>query len=166
MIIETLQFLYKRDLEKLRHEIGLYRDESAIWKIDEGITNSAGNLCLHLVGNLNAFIGAELGKSGYVRERDLEFSTRETPRDELFKKIDETIQVVANALDGLSVEQLEEDYPIVVFAEKIPTGYFLIHLTTHFNYHLGQINYHRRIFDAAASSITEASGRTPTLNIN
>ena len=150
MIIETLKSLYKRDLEKLRHEIGLYRDESAIWKIDGDITNSAGNLCLHIIGNLNAFIGAEIGKTGYVRQRDLEFSTKETPRDELFKMIDECKQAVGNALDGLSVEQLEEDYPIVVFAEKMSTGYFLIHLATHLNYHLGQINYHRRLFGSAS----------------
>ena len=152
MIIETLKSLYKRDLEKLRHEIGLYRDESVIWKVDGDITNSAGNLCLHLVGNLNAFIGAELGKSGYVRHRDLEFSTSETPRDELLKNIDETIEVVANTLGKVSNEQLAGDYPLVVFAEKMSTGYFLIHLATHLNYHLGQINYHRRIFDLAANS--------------
>ena len=152
MIIETLKSLYKRDLEKLRHEIGLYRDEGVIWKVDGDITNSAGNLCLHLVGNLNAFIGAELGKSGYIRQRDLEFSTKETPRGELFRMIDETIEVVANALDKVSDGQLEEDYPIVVFAEKMTIGYFLIHLATHLNYHLGQINYHRRVFDQEANS--------------
>ncbi len=152
MIIETLKSLYKRDLEKLKEEIGLYRDEGTIWKIDGEITNSAGNLCLHLIGNLNAFIGAELGNSGYVRQRDIEFSTRETPRDELLKKIDKTTQIVADSLDRLSNEQLEEDYPLVVFAgKKMSTGYFIIHLATHLNYHLGQINYHRRIFDAALS---------------
>lgn len=150
MVIQTLKTLYHRDLEKLRQEIGLYRHERTIWKIDGDITNSAGNLCLHIVGNLNAFIGAELGKTGYIRDRDLEFLTRETPRDELLRKIDETIAVVANALDMVSNEQLEEDYPLVVFAEKMSTGYFLIHLTTHLNYHLGQINYHRRLLDKAS----------------
>ncbi len=147
MINESLKSLYKRDLVKLRQEIELYREESLIWKVDGEITNSAGNLCLHIVGNLNAFIGAELGKSGYVRERDLEFSTRETPRDELFNMIDETIVVVTKAIDSISDERMEEDYPVAVFAEKMTIGYFLIHLATHLNYHLGQINYHRRIFD-------------------
>ncbi|MEO6655478.1 MAG: DinB family protein [Pyrinomonadaceae bacterium] len=153
MIIEILQPLYKRDLEKLRQEIGLYSDENLMWKIDGDVTNSAGNLCLHLIGNLNGFIGAQLGKSGYVRERDLEFSTKETSRAELLSKIDGTIQVVADALDKISDEQLGEDYPLVVFAEKMTTGWFLIHLATHLNYHLGQINYHRRIFGRAPNGV-------------
>ena len=146
-MIESLKPIYKRDLEKLRQEIEQYRDESVIWKTDGDITNSAGNLCLHLIGNLNAFIGAELGKSGYVRVRELEFSTKESSRDEMLRRIDETIAVVDASLDRITAEQLEEDYPKIVFADKMTTGYFLIHLATHLNYHLGQINYHRRIFD-------------------
>ncbi len=150
MVIKTLKSLFKRDLEKLKTEIGQYNDEDAIWKVDGEITNSAGNLCLHIIGNLNGFIGAELGNSGYVRQRDLEFSTRETPRAELLKMIDETITVMDSSLDKVTPEQLEADYPKVVFADKMTTGWFLIHLATHLNYHLGQINYHRRLFDKAA----------------
>ena len=149
MIIETLKSIYQRDLEKLRQEIELYKDEAAIWKVDGEIPNCAGNLCLHLTGNLKAFIGATLGGSGYVRQRDLEFSTKGTPRAELIKGVDETLAVVMSTLDKVTPEQLEQDYSIVVFADKGPmtTGYFLIHLATHLGYHLGQINYHRRLLD-------------------
>ena len=149
MVIKTLKSLFKRDLEKLKQEIGQYSDESVIWKTDGDITNSAGNLCLHLIGNLKDFIGAELGQSDYVRERDLEFSTKGTSRAEMVKCIDETIAVVDSTLDNMTAEQLEIDYPKPVFADKptMTTGYFLVHLATHLNYHLGQINYHRRIFD-------------------
>lgn len=147
MVITSLKSIYKRDLEKLRHEIETYGNEDAIWKLDGEIPNSAGNLCLHLVGNLKAFIGAELGGSGYVRHRELEFSTNGTPRSELLQMIDETIAVVDSSLDKITPEQLEEDYPKVVFADKMTTGWFLIHLATHLNYHLGQINYHRRLLD-------------------
>ena len=147
MIIETLKTLFDRDLEKLRTEIGSYVDEPTLWTVGGVVTNSAGNLCLHIIGNLNGFIGAQIGKSGYVRERDLEFSTKGTSRDELLTKIDQTIRVVSDAFGKITDEQLEEDYPLVVFAEKMTTGWFLIHLATHLNYHLGQINYHRRIFD-------------------
>ena len=151
MVIESLKSIYKRDLEKLKQEIESYKDESAIWKVDGNITNSAGNLCQHLIGNLKAFIGAELGQSGYLRQRDLEFSTKETPRQELIKGIGETLAIVDSTLDKLTNADLEADYPKVVFADKptMTTGYFLIHLATHLDYHLGQINYHRRIFDAA-----------------
>ena len=152
MIIETLKTLFNRDLEKLKTEIGSYADEAALWVVDGDVTNSAGNLCQHLIGNLNGFIGTQLGHSGYVRERDLEFSNKNTPRSELLAKIDETKKVVADTFDKITEEQLQEDYPLVVFAEKMTTGWFLIHLATHLNYHLGQINYHRRIFDRAADA--------------
>ena len=80
MIIETLQKLFTRDLNKLKAEIELYRNENNIWRTDKGIANSAGNLCLHLTGNLNAYIGAELGNTGYIRHRELEFSLKDIPR--------------------------------------------------------------------------------------
>lgn len=148
MLKETLKTLFRRDLEKLRAEIEAYQDESKLWHVEKDIPNSAGNLCLHLVGNLNAFIGAEIGKSGYVRQRELEFSSKDISKDELLKKIDDTIAVVDAALDTLTDEKLNEEYPIIVFKEKMLTGTFLIHLTTHLTYHLGQINYHRRLLDA------------------
>ena len=150
MIIETLKELFLRDIKKLRTEIESYADESAMWTISGEITNSAGNLCQHLVGNLKSFIGASLGDSGYVRQRNLEFSNKNTLRTELLKMIDETAVVVAATLDELTPDQLEQEYPIVVFADRtepMTTGWFLIHLATHLNYHLGQINYHRRLFD-------------------
>jgi len=147
MVIETLQKIFKRDLEKLKQEIASYRDESNLLKIDKSIANSSGNLCLHLVGNLNTYIGAEIGKTGYVRDRDREFSQKNIPRDELVKMIEDTITVVANGLNKLKEEDLEKEYPLLVFKEKTSTGYFLIHLTVHLGYHLGQVNYHRRLLD-------------------
>ncbi len=148
MLTQTLQHLFARDLEKLKHEIKAYKNEAAIWLTDKNIPNSAGNLCLHLVGNLNHFIGATLGNSGYVRNRDLEFSSGDVPRDEMIKKIDETIDVVSKTLGNISSEQLEQEFPIKVFEEKTSTEWMLAHLSTHLNYHLGQINYHRRFLDA------------------
>ena len=147
MIIKTLKTLYARDLNKLKAEIEAYKSEQSIWKTSEEIPNSAGNLTLHLIGNLNAFIGAELGKTGYIRQRDLEFSTEFEPRNELIKRIEEVINVVDSTLSQISVEDLEKEYPLIVFADKMTTGYFLIHLSTHLAYHLGQINYHRRLSD-------------------
>ena len=151
MLIETLKDLYNRDIKKLRTEIESYGDDAAMWKVSGEIPNSGGNLALHLVGNLKSFIGAQLGSSGYVRARDLEFSNKDTPRAELLQMIDETAEVVAATLDKLTTDQLEQVYPIVVFADRtepMTTLWFLVHLATHLNYHLGQINYHRRLFDA------------------
>ncbi len=147
MIIESLKSLYNRDLNKLKFEIESYQSEESIWKIDKNISNSAGNLCLHLVGNLNTYIGAELGKTGYVRNRELEFSLKNIPRTELIEKVESTIKMIDSTLNKLSQEDLEKDYPQEALGYKMTTGYFLIHLLSHLDYHLGQINYHRRLLD-------------------
>jgi hypothetical protein len=102
MVIETLQKIFKRDLEKLKQEIASYRNESNLWKVDKSIANSSGNLCLHLVGNLNTYIGAEIGKTGYVRNRDLEFSLKNIPQAQLVKMIEDTIVVVEDGLSKLN----------------------------------------------------------------
>jgi uncharacterized damage-inducible protein DinB len=147
MIIETLKKLFQRDLEKLKHEISLYRDEKNLWVIDKNIVNSAGNLCLHLVGNLNTYIGAEIGKTGYIRNRDLEFSQKDVPQKKLIEMIEDTITVVEDGLNKLKEDDLEKEYTLLVFKEKTSTGYFLIHLAVHLGYHLGQVNYHRRLLN-------------------
>ncbi len=147
MLLETLIKLFKRDLIKLKGEIDLYKNENNLWLVHKDITNSAGNLCLHLVGNLNAFIGAELGHTGYIRQRNLEFSLKDVPRVELLKKVDDTIIMVENVLKKLTIKDLSKYFPIDVFKKKMTTEFFLVHLSTHLTYHLGQINYHRRLLD-------------------
>jgi len=147
MITESLQSLYTRDLNKLKLEIESYQNEDVIWKIDKNISNSAGNLCLHLVGNLNHFIGAQLGNSGYIRNRELEFSLKDVPRAELIEKIEGTLNIVISTLGKLSHEDFEKEYPLEALGYKMTTEYFLIHLFGHLSYHLGQINYHRRLLD-------------------
>ena len=145
MLINILISIFNRDLTKLKTEIQLYENEANLWLIEKNIANSAGNLCLHLTGNLRAFIGAQLGNSGYVRHRDLELSSKNIPKAELIRQIEETIIVVSQTLNKLTEDDLSQDYPVVVFAEKMTTGYFLVHLATHLGYHLGQVNYHRRL---------------------
>lgn len=150
MLKESLKALFTRDLNRLKVEIESYRDEKVIWLIDQQVLNSAGNLCLHLVGNLNTFVGGELGKTGYLRDRPLEFSLKDVPRAELISKIEATITVVANAIDGLTEDDMYSKYPLVKVVEGGDTvGFMLIHLSTHLAYHLGQINYHRRLLDTS-----------------
>lgn len=148
MQIETLKILFNRDLTKLKQEIELYQNETKLWAIEKGITNSAGNLCLHLIGNLNSYIGSELGKTNYIRNRPLEFSLKNVPRVELLDKIEDTIVIVNKTLHSVTAEMLQQEYPILVFESKTSTEFFLIHLSTHLAYHLGQINYHRRLLDS------------------
>ena len=147
MLTETLKTLFNRDLNKLKSEIESYKNESNLWVIDKEIANSAGNLCLHLIGNLNTYIGATLGNSRYIRNRELEFSLKDIPKQELINMIEATLTVVNQTLDKITEEQLNGEYPMLVFQEKSSTEFFLVHLTTHLAYHLGQINYHRRLLD-------------------
>jgi Protein of unknown function (DUF1572) len=145
MLNTTLSALFERDLRKLKTEINLYADENNIWIIADGISNSAGNLCLHLLGNLNHFIGTVLGKTGYLRHREEEFSLKNIPRANLNEQIDATIQVVSNTLNGLSVMDFETDYPEEKGGKILTMDFMLLHLLGHLNYHLGQVNYHRRL---------------------
>lgn len=147
MLAETLKTLFNRDLNSLKNEISQYMNETAIWIIDKQINNSAGNLCLHLIGNLNTYIGRELGHTDYIRNRDSEFSLKNIPKQELYDKIDDTIKVVNLVLDNLDEKVLDTEFPLLVFDQKTSTEYLLIHLTTHLAYHLGQVNYHRRLLD-------------------
>ncbi|OOG69954.1 DinB family protein [Flavobacterium sp. A45] len=144
-MIETLKILFNRDLKKLKLEIESYPNENKIWCIDNNISNSAGNLCLHLIGNLNTYIGAQIGKTNYIRNRELEFSDKDVPRALLIAQIEAAIQTVNDALALLTEEDLKKEFPILVFESKTSTEFLLIHLTTHLSYHLGQINYHRRL---------------------
>lgn len=147
MLTQTLQKLYVRDLNKLKLELELYVHEADIWKTENQIANSAGNLCLHLVGNLNTYIGATLGNTGYIRNRDLEFSEKDVMRKELIQKVDATIRMIEKVLPTVSEVTIQQEYPILVLAEKTSTEYFLVHLAAHLSYHLGQVNYHRRLLD-------------------
>lgn len=146
-VIDALKSLFRRDLERLAKELQLYKNEGNIWKIECDIANSAGNLCLHLLGNLTTYIGKELGSSGYVRNREEEFSLKNVPLSEMIKGIYRTISMVDRVLDRMDDNDLEEDFPVLVFEYKTTTGYMLIHLTTHLSYHLGHVNYHRRLVD-------------------
>lgn len=145
MLTDVLTQLFERDLSKLKTEIEQYESDEQLWMTAGDVSNSGGNLCLHLCGNLRHFIGFVLGGSGYVRDRDLEFSDTGITRDELYVRIDATLDEVGAGLAKLSPDDLEKEYPIDVFGHPMTTGYFITHLATHFSYHLGQINYHRRL---------------------
>jgi len=147
MLSETLIKLFTRDLNRLKVEIESYSDEEKLWLVTKEISNSAGNLCLHIVGNLKTFIGAELGNTEYIRQRDLEFSLKNIPRVKLIKQLDETILIIEKVLNDLNEDDYQKEYSRRVFEDKMTTEFFLIHLTAHLNYHLGQINYHRRLLD-------------------
>ncbi len=139
--------LMLRDLDRLYKDVESYSNEGDLWRVSGDIKNSAGNLALHICGNLQHFIGAVLGNSGYTRQRDAEFSDKHIPIKEILENIEQTKSVVEKTLYGLDQETLDSKYPIDLWIKGMTTRAFLSHLYGHLNYHLGQVNYHQRLLD-------------------
>lgn len=144
-MIQSIKLRITRHLEQLKLEIEAYAGEEDLWLKGDQIPNSAGNLCLHICGNLQHYIGAVLGNTGYIRQREDEFNLQNIPKANLLAEIDKTIRVVNQTLENLDPTTLTGTYPVLVGNSTMTTEYLLIHLTSHLGYHLGQINYHRRL---------------------
>ncbi|MEQ8715307.1 MAG: DUF1572 family protein [Cyclobacteriaceae bacterium] len=143
--LKTLNALFQRDLDKLLGELETY-DERHLWQTKEGVINSGGNIALHLNGNLQHFIGAVLGETGYVRERDKEFSLKGVPVQDIIKDVRVTKKVVEDTLlNKLEESNLDDIYPVKIRPEEFTVGAFLLHLYGHLSWHLGHINYLRRM---------------------
>jgi uncharacterized damage-inducible protein DinB len=143
-MLKALHEIILRELGNVKKEISAYGDDKKLWAISGEIKNSGGNLCLHLCGNIQHYIGTVMGDTGYVRKRDLEFSRKDVPRQELLAEVDNTIKSVNTAFGKMKEDDLKKEFPTEVHLGKVSTGYFLTHLVSHLTYHLGQINYHRR----------------------
>ncbi len=137
--------IFERDLNVLIKELESFTNEDDVWKTLPGISNSAGNLTLHLNGNLQHFIGATLGNTGYVRNREAEFSSKGIATKQLINDTQETLAIIKNILPKLTEEQLSADFPLKLNEQVFRTDYFIYHLMAHLSYHLGQINYLRRL---------------------
>lgn len=145
LLIQEIDVLIARDLSRLAKEVEQCPVE-VLWKTEGDISNSIGTLTLHLCGNLRHFIGHVLGNSDYVRDREHEFNATDLSNDVLLKTIENTQAEVHAALFGLPAARLTENYPLEVFGSPMTTMHFLIHLQGHLNYHLGQVNYLRRVW--------------------
>ncbi len=147
-IISGLIKSYQKSFNQLKNEIGLFREnEDSLWDLTDGVTNTSGNLCLHLCGNLKHFIGAILGQSGYERNRPEEFSAIGYSVDDLLANISDTENIVLSTIKNLSEEELNTIYPKEIGGNSYTAYEFLLHLHAHLHYHLGQINYLRRILN-------------------
>ena len=143
--LESVQQILLRDLDRLETEISAYTGAAQLWIVRGEISNSAGTLCLHLCGNLQHYFGAVLGGTGYQRNRPAEFARRDVSRDDLIQQIHAARAAVSLTLPRLDEERLDDEYPERVFDHPVSTRFFFIHLAAHLGYHLGQVNYHRRL---------------------
>jgi len=157
MTTDHLRTIFLRDLEALKRELLAYPDEAQIWAAPPGVPNAAGTLALHLAGNLHHYLGAVLGGSGYVRDREEEFGARGVSRDEILARVDAAARAVDATLTSLSPARLEETFPAEFPHGRVNTGRFLLHLATHLAYHLGQVDYHRRMVTGDAAGVDAQS---------
>ena len=154
---DAIQTVMLRELRALDREIVAYPDDESVWKTPEGISNSGGNLALHLAGNLRHFVGAVLGGGTYVRDRNAEFSSKDLTRDELRAIVASSISELSDAFDRITDDQLSKEYPLKVAERRLRTGDFLVHLAVHLSYHLGQIDYHRRLVTSSSEAVDTVS---------
>lgn len=152
MTSDWIRLLMTRELASFSREIELFPDEARIWATVPGIANSAGTLSLHICGNLQHYVGAVLGGTGYARDRPLEFSTRDLSRSVLLENLAKTSEVVRTVLANLTDEQLAADYPEGLGVPRMATGLFLYHLSVHLGFHLGQAGYLRRMLTGSSES--------------
>jgi hypothetical protein len=147
MLNTILANFYARDIRKLIEELNLFQNEEDLWKTRGSVKNSSGNLALHIIGGLNHFIGALLANTGYVRNRDQEFSSKGLTRKDLVDQLEALIPLTNRTLNALSQERMEAGFPILFDDAKNSTAYVLLQLLIHLNYHTGQVNYLRRVFE-------------------
>jgi uncharacterized damage-inducible protein DinB len=145
MLIDELNSFFLRDIAALERELELYPDDSSVWQNVVGLPNSAGNLVLHLAGSLQHFFGAILGNTGYVRNRDAEFSKRDIPRNELRTELAAARQGVIAGFEQLTDQRLEQSFPARITDAELSTRLTILQFITHLAYHLGQLDYHRRM---------------------
>lgn len=153
MLHDELSRLINRELGTLRDELLAYPDEAMIWARPVGTPNSAGNLTLHLCGNLRWYVGAQYGATGYIRDRDKEFSDRGVPREALLALVTATADEVTRTFATFDPTQFAREYPLEVGGYRFPADRFLMHLASHLAYHLGQVDYHRRMVTGSSTSV-------------
>jgi len=146
MLTELIK-IFDRDLDRLKKEIEAFQNENYLWVTQGDITNPAGNLCMHLLGNLRTYIGKNIGQHPYVRDRVAEFNSRNIPKQNLINEIEATKAIIHSSLATMDSGDLDKLYVENVLDFEMTNAFFLIHLTAHFSYHLGQINYLRRILE-------------------
>lgn len=130
------------ELEELRDAIRAAADpltDQELWAKPIEPGNSVGHLILHLTGNLNYFVGAHLGNTGYVRDREREFTEKRLPaKAELLANLDDAVATFRRVVSSLSAEQLAASHPEERFGLVLKA---LVHLLAHFALHRGQISY-------------------------
>lgn len=159
MLRTTLELLITRELRAIKRELEAYPDDASVWRAVPGLPNSGGTLALHIAGNIRHFFGSVMARDGYVRNRDAEFARRDVPRAELLAGIDDAIESARRTLRGTSDTVMAAPYPSKIADRTVSTEVFGVHLASHLAYHLGQLDYHRRLVTGDAKGVDAVSVR-------
>jgi len=147
MLNNLLATFYERDIRKLIEEVNLFSNEDNLWRTYGSVKNTSGNLVLHIIGGLNYLVGTQLAQTGYVRNREQEFTSKGVKRENLVGGLEELIPMIKKTLNAFTQEDMEAEYPLIFDDMKVSNSYVLLQLLLHLNYHLGQVNYLRRILE-------------------
>jgi hypothetical protein len=153
VVSDYLVSVIVRDLKALGREVEAYPDDASLWRTPPGVANSGGTLALHLCGNVQHFFGAVLGGTGYVRDRAAEFSRRDVPKTEIAAQVNAAVAAAERGLARVSDASLAVDFAEPIAGHTVATGEWLIHLAVHLGYHLGQIDYHRRLVTGRGDTV-------------
>jgi hypothetical protein len=147
MLNDILAGFYERDIRKLIEEVNLFNNEEDLWRIQGSVKNSCGNLALHIIGGLNYLIGTTLAHTGYIRNRDQEFIRKGVAREDLVAQLEALIPMIKETVNAFTRDDMQAEYPIFFDKPNTSVSYVLVQLLLHLNYHLGQVNYLRRILE-------------------
>ena len=145
MVAQELATLLWRDINKVIEQVRAFPEDRLLWETRPGVSNSAGNLALHLIGNLSEYIGRQIGCVAFTRQRPKEFSDKGVSATELITRLEQVAELTHRIVAGLTETTLSAKYPELVLGYEMTTVHFLIHLLGHLNYHLGQMDYLRRM---------------------
>lgn len=124
--------------------------------------NGFGHLVLHLTGNLNYYIGAQIAGTGYVRDRDREFSEpRRLPKEEVLQSFDEVIAVVLRTVNAQSSEDWLAPYSTVRSGEVGSRFHMVLKCAAHLDHHVGQMIYLSFAFSHGVTSNTTPAPLKP-----
>jgi hypothetical protein len=156
-VAPTVQYMLRRELGAVRRSVEAYPDDAALWILPPGLPNAGGTIALHLAGNLQHYLGAKLGQSGYIRNRDAEFARRGVSRKEILAELDAAAAAIDRGIGAVTEDTLTRPYPEHMAGKPVQTGDFVVHLLAHLAYHLGQLDYHRRVVTGDRTGINAIS---------
>jgi uncharacterized damage-inducible protein DinB len=140
-IAHGLSFAYQ-DYARRVHALAEQLSEEQFWRKPYSYGNSFGHLALHLIGNLNYYIGAQIAQTGYVREREREFTERNPPpKQEVLRQVDEAVELVVKTLAAQTAETWSQPYQAVGAETSKDRFSIFLRCAAHFHHHVGQMIY-------------------------